>query len=103
VLQMSYGEFRKVLLLRALVHEPQILICDEPFDGLDGPSKAEFVAALEHVSRNGTRLIAVTHHWDDLPRCITHALLLEKGRIVCQGHLDVVRTHRATQRLFAPA
>jgi molybdate transport system ATP-binding protein len=100
VLQMSYGEFRKVLLLRALVHEPQILICDEPFDGLDPQSKAEFAEALERISRNGTRLIAVTHHWDDLPKCITHGLLLEKGRIVCQGCFDAVRTHPAAQRFF---
>ena len=100
VLQMSYGEFRKVLLLRALVHEPEILICDEPFDGLDVQSKVEFAEALEQISGNGTRLITVTHHWDDLPKCMTHGLLLEKGRIVCQGQLDIVRVHPATQRLF---
>jgi ABC-type Mn2+/Zn2+ transport system ATPase subunit len=100
VLQMSYGEFRKVLLLRALVHEPQILICDEPFDGLDAQSKAEFAEALERISHNGTRLIAVTHHWDDLPGCITHGLLLEEGHIVCQGRFDAVRIHPAAQRFF---
>jgi len=100
VLQMSYGEFRKVLLLRALVHEPEVLLCDEPFDGLDLQSKAEFVETLEQVSRNGTRLIMVTHHWDDLPKCITHGLLLGSGRVVRQGQLDAVRAHPDTQRLF---
>ena len=102
-LQMSYGEFRKVLLLRALIHDPQILICDEPFDGLDLQAKTEFAQALEQASRNGTRLLTVTHHLGDLPGCITHALLLENGRIVCQGALDAIRKHPATRRLFGVA
>ncbi len=99
-LQMSYGEFRKILLLRALVHQPKILICDEPFDGLDADAKAEFSAMLEQLSQNGTRLIAVTHHLQDVPTCMTHALLLENGAVACQGELADVRHHAAMKRLF---
>ena len=99
-LAMSYGEFRKILLLRALVHEPRLVTCDEPFDGLDAGSKADFTRALERVARDGTRLILVTHHPGDLPRCITHGLLLDKGRIVCQGGLAAVRAHPAMGRLY---
>ena len=79
--ELSYGEFRKLLLLRALVHEPQLLVCDEPFDGLDAHSRRDFCSALERVARNGTQLLMVTHHVNELPRCITHTLLLDKGRI----------------------
>jgi molybdate transport system ATP-binding protein len=102
-LRMSYGEFRRVLLLRALVNEPKILICDEPFDGLDADAKAQFALTLERVSRNGTRLIVVTHHLDDLPRCLTHGLLLEGGRVVCQGSLEAVRTHPRVRWLHGGA
>jgi molybdate transport system ATP-binding protein len=91
VLKMSYGEFRKLLLLRALVHSPTILVCDEPFDGLDADARKRFAAALDRVASNGTRLLTVTHHVSDLPECITHALALENGRILCQGRFERVR------------
>ena len=100
ILSLSYGEFRKLLLLRALVNDPEILICDEPFDGLDEPAKAEFAETLERVAHLGTRLIIVTHHLGDLPNCITHGLLLLEGRIVCQGKVTAVRNHSATRQLF---
>jgi len=97
---MSYGEFRKVLLLRALVHHPTLVVCDEPFDGLDATAKRSFAEALDHVASNGTRLLTVTHHIDDLPVATTHALVLEKGCIVCQGELAQVRRHPSARRLF---
>ena len=80
--QMSYGEFRKVLLLRALVHAPDLLLCDEPFDGLDAKSRREFCALLDNIAKTGTRLIITTHHPEDLPGCINRSLQLEKGRVV---------------------
>ena len=97
---MSYGEFRKVLLLRALVHHPVLVVCDEPFDGLDAGAKRSFAKALDHIASNGTRLLTVTHHIDDLPAATTHALVLENGRIVCQGELLKVRRHPSARRLF---
>ena len=100
VLKMSYGEFRKILLLRALVHNPAVVACDEPFDGLDCQAKGVFCAALDRIASNGTRLITVTHHINELPQSTTHALVLEKGRIVCQGELERVRRHPVAQRLF---
>jgi molybdate transport system ATP-binding protein len=80
--EMSYGEFRKILLLRALVHNPEILVCDEPFDGLDAESRANFREALEQATREGTQLIVVTHHVNELPDCMTHTLVVENGRVV---------------------
>lgn len=88
--RMSYGEFRKVLLLRALVNSPRILVCDEPFDGLDHETKTRCTRVLERIARAGTRLIIVTHHTGDLPGCMTHGLWLEGGRIVQQGGLPAV-------------
>jgi molybdate transport system ATP-binding protein len=101
-LQMSYGEFRKMLLLRALVQDPELVICDEPFDGLDANSKSEFSESLDKMAMRGTRLVLVTHHLDDLPSCISHGLVLEKGRIVCQGEMRKLWKHPALNQLFGP-
>jgi len=98
--EMSYGELRKMILLRALVNQPEILICDEPFDGLDTPARAEFASILERVASAGTRLVIVTHHLRDIPDCITHGLFLKSGHIVLQGDLDKVRAHPAIKQLL---
>jgi molybdate transport system ATP-binding protein len=99
--QMSYGELRKLLLLRAMVHEPELLICDEPFDGLDAVAKSDFRAMLEAVIRAGTSVVMVTHHVGDIPHFITHGLLLENGRVVIQGQLESVRTAPVARGIFA--
>ena len=85
VLQMSYGEFRRILLARALVHGPELLICDEPFDGLDSAARAGLSAALSNVAGRGTSVVMVTHHRNDLPVCITHVAELRSGAMVFQG------------------
>ena len=76
--EMSYGEFRKLLLLRALIHEPQLLLCDEPFDGLDAAARRAFRETLECVAKRGTQLVIVTHHVDELPGCVTNVLTLHQ-------------------------
>ncbi len=100
VQRMSYGQLRRILLARALVHDPAVLLLDEPFDGLDLASKHALQAALDDVSRNGTRLLVVTHHLEDLPRCITHAAVLDAGRVTHQGPLHDDATRHAVERLF---
>ncbi|HXG49082.1 MAG TPA: ATP-binding cassette domain-containing protein [Methylomirabilota bacterium] len=80
-LDLSYGEFRRVLLARALVHEPAVLICDEPFDGLDAAARTAMRERLEQLAAQGTGLLMVTHHLPDLPVCINRELHLRAGRI----------------------
>lgn len=102
MLAMSFGELRKILTLRALVHDPELIIFDEPFDGLDGESKRDFAAALERVAEQGTQLLIVTHHLDDLPACMTHGLVLRAGQIVAQGQWPAIRKHPQVVELFGP-
>lgn len=85
VLQMSYGEFRRILLARALVQRPQLLVCDEPFDGLDVSGRRQMAGALETVAQSGANLVLVTHHARDLPGCLTHVIELKRGRAVFRG------------------
>jgi len=91
VQRMSYGQLRRILLARALVHDPAVLLLDEPFDGLDLESKLALQSALDDISRDGTRLLMVTHHLEDLPRCITHVAVLDAG------HLGVSKSSSAAR------
>lgn len=90
LLQMSYGQARKVLIARALVNRPRLMLLDEPFDGLDVDFKAElseiFNAATQHNNHthSQTNLILVSHYETDTLACITHGMQLERGRIVAQ-------------------
>ena len=85
VLQMSYGEFRRILLVRALVQQPDLLICDEPFDGLDLSGRQQMAGTFDAVAQSGTNLVLVTHHARDLPGCLTHVIELRRGRVVFRG------------------
>lgn len=87
---MSYGEFRKVLIARALVKEPALLLLDEPFSGLDSSSKKDIAGFLGRISEGSTGLIVVTHHLDEIIPSVSHVMVLEKGRIAAQGRREEV-------------
>ncbi len=88
--QMSYGEARRVLLARALVHRTKLLILDEPCAGLDIPTRESFLTTLEKLSKKGTRMIYVTHRIEEIMPCITHVLFLKEGQILAQGRKDEI-------------
>jgi molybdate transport system ATP-binding protein len=88
VLRMSYGEARRILLARALVHQPRLLVCDEPFDGLDAGARARMSRSLELAARTGTTLVVVTHHPEDLPANTTHIAELRSGKMIFCGRAD---------------
>lgn len=97
---LSFGELRKLLMLRAMVHAPKLLIFDEPFDGLDAASRKYFASALDRVAASGTQLLVVTHHLDDLPRRINRGLFLAHGRIEASGDWPCLRRHAKVIELF---
>lgn len=79
---VSLGEQRMILLARALVKQPRLLILDEPCQGLDGYHRARIIRVLDALcEQTPVSLLYVTHHRDEQPRSITHVLLLEKGRM----------------------
>lgn len=86
---ISYGQLRRILIARALVHDPEVLILDEPFDGLESSIREALDRQLERIADLGTGMIMVTHHPEDLPQCMTHGLVIDDGRIVKQGLLRV--------------
>lgn len=85
---LSSGEMRKLLLGRALMTDPCLLILDEPFNGLDGESRAQLVRLLVRLAGQGTQMVLITHRWSDVPGCFRHVLQLDRGRVVWQGSKD---------------
>jgi molybdate transport system ATP-binding protein len=83
---LSQGQQRLVLLARAMVKSPLLMILDEPCDGLDYANRKKVLEFIEFIgSQTATDLIYVTHHKDEIPDCITHALVLNKGKIAAIG------------------
>ena len=85
----SHGERRRVLLARALVADPPLLLLDEPATGLDLPGREALVAALDALAP-GLTWLCVTHHLEEVPPRTSHALLLREGRVVAAGEVDDV-------------
>jgi len=83
----SQGERRRVLLARALMRRPPLLLLDEPADGLDLPGREALLAAVESLAADlpAPAVVTVTHHLEELPASTTHALLLRGGRVVACG------------------
>jgi molybdate transport system ATP-binding protein len=82
---LSYGELRKLILARALVRDPELLVLDEPCDGLDPESRAALLADVQRLCEQGLAMVLVTHHPEDLVPAIDHVLELDAGRTVYQG------------------
>jgi molybdate transport system ATP-binding protein len=89
--ELSFGEQRLVLLARAVVKQPRLLILDEPCQGLDAHQRFKLLAAVDRVMAQGQRaLIFVTHHPDERPNRITHLLRLRAGRVQEAGPVQQV-------------
>ena len=78
--ELSYGQLRRALLARALAAQPRILLLDEPLTGLDPRQRALIKRLLQRLMRSRVALIIAVHHPEDLPRGMTHGLILRGGR-----------------------
>ena len=98
--ELSSGEARRVLLARALVHEPRALILDEPSTALDLFAQHELREILRKLARSGVGIIMVTHHLSDLIPEIERVILLSGGRAVADGPTREVLTTQRLSKLF---
>lgn len=96
--KMSYGESRRVLLARALVNRPALLILDEPCSGLDIPTRELFLEMLKKLAETGTRFIYVTHHIEEIMPFITHVAFLRQGQILSQGKKEDMLENRVLSK-----
>lgn len=102
---LSQGERQRVLIARALMAEPRLLILDEPCAGLDPVAREEFLRFVETLARRprGPALVFVTHHVEEITPAFTHVLLLRGGEVFAAGNRKSTLTARNLRGVFKPA
>ncbi|MFE1766364.1 ABC transporter ATP-binding protein [Streptomyces angustmyceticus] len=90
----SGGQRARILIARALMADPRLLLLDEPFNALDLPSREDLIDALHRLALGRPELatVTVTHHLEELSPSVDHALLLREGRVQARGPVDEVLT-----------
>jgi iron complex transport system ATP-binding protein len=99
---ISEGERQHVLLARALMSRPELLLLDEPAAGLDLGARERLVSRLGNLAADPSSptMVLVTHHCEEIPRGFTHAGLVRQGRLVAAGPLEDVITSSLVSRCF---
>jgi ABC-2 type transport system ATP-binding protein len=96
---LSLGNQQRVQLGAALVHDPDVLILDEPFSGLDPIGTDVMAAVLEERARAGAAVIFSSHQLELVERLCDRVAIVNRGRIVAAGRVDELREERSSPRL----
>lgn len=95
--ELSTGMKRRVVLARALVHEPAALLLDEPTDGLDVPGRREVLALVREQARAGRAVVLSSHIMGEVEKVVDRIGVMAHGRLVAEGTLsEVLATAGAT-------
>jgi len=97
---VSSGEMRKVQIARVLIQAPDILILDEPFDGLDRSSRKNLAPTIDNLMDDSRTVILVTHRQREILPNISHVLALSDGKVLFQGRREEVLTPSQLERLY---
>lgn len=88
---LSKGNQQKIQFICALIHDPQVLILDEPLNGLDGANIIQLKRAMMLLSKLGKIILLSSHQYEELEEFCHEIILLQKGRCVLQGNLNELR------------
>ena len=99
---LSEGERKRVLIARALLTDPELLLLDEPGAGLDLGGREDLVMMLGELAADpdAPATVMVTHHVEEIPPGFTHGMILDEGRVVAQGLLEDVMTSENLTRAY---
>ena len=97
---LSSGEMRKVLIARALVGKPGLLILDEPFDGLDSTAREDLAAMVDILIGAGQPVILATNRLEEIPQGASHVLGLKEGRVMFSGPRAALLQAASLDRLY---
>jgi iron complex transport system ATP-binding protein len=100
VVEMSSGEAKRTLIARALVHEPQTLLFDEPGNALDIAGQVGLRDTMRELARSGLGILLVTHHISEIIPEIERVVLLQRGRVLADGRKETVLTSEQLSSLF---
>ena len=97
---MSTGQQRRCLLARALVHRPDTLILDEPTVGLDFSASFDYLERLRRLAQEGSNIVIVTHHLNEIPPEVQRIVLLQAGRVAADGPKTDVLTSGVLSEVY---
>lgn len=101
--EMSSGEAHRLLIGRALVHDPLALLLDEPSNSLDFRAALELRDVLRKLAKSGTGILMITHHLPDILPEIDRVILLRAGRVFADGpKSELLTTERLTELFGLP-
>lgn len=89
--RMSKGMRQRIRLAQALLHEPELLILDEPFNGLDPEARLTLMALLRSLAEKGTRILVSSHILGEIAQLTERILLLFRGRLLAEGTVTEIR------------
>jgi lipooligosaccharide transport system ATP-binding protein len=93
-MELSGGMTRRMVLARALINDPELLILDEPTTGLDPQSRHQVWERLEDLKKRGLTILLTTHYMDEASRLCDRLLIMDHGRIVVEGKpADLIRQY----------
>ena len=98
--QMSSGEAKRTLIARALVHEPETLLLDEPSNALDIAAQLQLRETMRELARSGLAVLLVTHHVSEIIPEIDRVILLRGGQVLMDGPKQEVLTEGNLSELF---
>jgi iron complex transport system ATP-binding protein len=100
VAHMSSGEAKRTLIARALVHDPQALLFDEPSNALDIAAQLQLRETMRELAQSGLGILLVTHHVSEIIPEIERVVLLRDGRILADGPKEKILTAANLSALF---
>lgn len=100
VQELSKGMQQKVQFIATILHEPSLLILDEPFSGLDPVNSDVLISVIKELKDRGTSIILSTHQMDQVERLCDDIALINAGRVVLQGNVADVRARYRSNRIY---
>ncbi|MDH3362965.1 MAG: ATP-binding cassette domain-containing protein [Gammaproteobacteria bacterium] len=97
---MSTGQQRRCLLARALVHQPDTLILDEPTAGLDFAASFDYLGRLRRLAEAGRNIVIVTHHLNEIPPEVDRVVLLKNGQVAADGPKKAVLSSEILSKVY---
>jgi ABC-2 type transport system ATP-binding protein len=104
VQELSKGNQQKVQIIATLVHEPQLVMLDEPFSGFDPINGALLSSLIERLKERGTTIVLSSHNMSAVEEICSHMALIDQGKLLVNGRIDdIKKQHKENRYLISTA